>query len=126
MRLRTVKRRSRAGLPPKGRSPCGGLRSPWPLVPPSGSIEVLVRGRSGDPVGTYVQLILLVEDGAGPPTVRTQGPRWSAELEQGSTIFRYVELARRWGARVGNAFTVGNDEVEVAFLREKRRREGKS
>ncbi|MEE8041629.1 MAG: PspA/IM30 family protein [Pseudomonadales bacterium] len=29
-------------------------------------------------------------------------------------------------ARVGNAFTVGNDEVEVAFLREKRRREGKS
>ena len=62
--------------------------------PASGSIEVVDRGPDGTPPDgdRNTQLLLLNAD--------KHATSWKGEVENGSTVFRYVELGRSWEARV--------------------------
>ena len=69
------------------------------VLPPTGSVEVIVRELDGRPAaaGTGVELTLVDEQReAVNPLLAESRPRWAIELRDGRAVFPYVELGRTW------------------------------
>lgn len=87
------------------------------VLPPSGSIEVLVLECDGSKAAddAWVELELVDEaQEALDPLRAEERPHWGNEVREGRALFSYVELGRVWEARARRAGGDGFSHVRAA------------